>query len=35
MSYRTYIEDTQIFGNNECYKDWIEFIKSKNIEVDE
>ena len=35
MSYRTYIEDKQIFGNNECYKDWIEFIKSKNIEVDE
>ena len=35
MSYRTYIEDKQIFGNNEYYKDWVEFIKSKNIEVDE
>ena len=34
MSYRTYIEDKQIFGNNECYKDWIVFIKYKNIEVD-
>lgn len=35
MSYRTYINDQQIFGNNECYSKWIEYIKSKGIEVDE
>ncbi len=35
MSYRTYINDTQIFGNNEGYQEWIDFIKSKGIEVDE
>ena len=35
MSYRTYINDTQIFGNNEYYPEWIEFIKTQGIEVDE
>lgn len=34
MSYRTYINDTQVFGNNECYPEWISFIKSQGIEVD-
>ena len=35
MSYRTEVEGFQIFGNNESYKEWIEFIRSEGIEVDE
>lgn len=35
MSYRTYINGTQIFGNNESYPEWIDFIESKGIEIDE
>lgn len=35
MSYRTYVEGVQIFGNNECYPEWIEFVKSQGITVDE
>ena len=35
MSYRTYINDVQIFGNNEYYEKWINFIKSQNIHVDD
>lgn len=35
MSYRTYINGTQIFGNHERYPEWIEFIKSQGIEVNE
>lgn len=35
MSYRTYINDTQIFGNNEGYEEWLDFIKSQGIEVGE
>ena len=35
MSYRTYINGTQIFGNNESYPEWFDFIKSKGIEVSE
>lgn len=35
MSYRTRINETQIFGNNECYQEWIDFIRSEGIEVDE
>lgn len=35
MSYRTYINGTQIFGNNESYPEWLEFIKSKGIEINE
>lgn len=34
MSYRTVIEGVQIFGNNECYADWIDFVKSNGITVD-
>jgi hypothetical protein len=34
VSYRTYVEDTQVFGNNECYREWLEFIKSQGIKVD-
>lgn len=35
MSYRTYINNTQVFGNNEYYPKWIEYIKSKGITVNE
>ena len=35
MSYRTYINGAQIFGNNESYSEWLYFIKSKGIEVNE
>jgi hypothetical protein len=35
MSYRTYINHTQVFGNNESYPEWIDFLKSKGIEIDE
>lgn len=34
MSYRTKVNGYQIFGNNESYKEWLNFIKSKGIEVD-
>lgn len=35
MSYRTYINNTQVFGNNEWYKEWIDYIQSKGITVGE
>ncbi len=35
MSYRTYVNDTQIFGNNEYYQEWADFLSSKGIEIDE
>ena len=35
MAYRTRVNDREVFGNNECYVDWIDFIKSKGIVVDE
>ena len=35
MSQRTYVNDVQIFGNNEYYPEWIEFIKTQGIDVDE
>ena len=34
MSYRTTVNGYQIFGNNECYLDWIKFIQSQGIKVD-
>lgn len=34
MSYRTTVNGEQLFGNNECYTKWIDFIKSQGIEVD-
>lgn len=34
MSYRTYVNDYQIFGNNECYDEWISFLKTQGIDVD-
>lgn len=35
MSYRTKIENFQIFGNNESYEEWINFIKSQGIIINE
>jgi len=35
MSYRTYIENTQVFGNNDYYKEWADFIESQGIKIDE
>lgn len=35
MSYRTTVEDYQIFGNNESFQEWYDFIKSEDIDVDE
>lgn len=35
MSYRTTVNEVQIFGNNECYQKWLDFIKSQGIEVDD
>jgi hypothetical protein len=35
LSYRTRINNVQIFGNNEYYSEWIEFIKSQSIAVGE
>lgn len=35
MSYRTCVEGKQIFGNHEYYSEWIEFIKSQGVTVDE
>lgn len=35
MSYRTRINGVQIFGNNEYYPEWIEFIQSQGIKINE
>lgn len=35
MSYRTYINEKQVFGNHECYKEWIDFLKKQGIDVNE
>ena len=35
MSYKTYIEDTQVFGNNEYYEEWADFIESQGIKIGE
>lgn len=34
MSYRTNLNGKQIFGNDVCFEEWIEFIKSEGIKVD-
>lgn len=34
MSYNTYINGTQIFGNNDFYQEWADFLSSKGIEID-
>jgi hypothetical protein len=35
MSYRMYVEDFQLFGNNEQYKIWDDFIRSEGIKISE
>ena len=35
MSYRTYVNNTQIFGNNEFYPEWINFIVEQGIAIDD
>ena len=35
MSYRTNVEGYQIFGNNESFQEWYDFIKSEGIDIDE
>lgn len=35
MSYRTKINGVQIFGNNDYFVEWIDYIKSKGIIVDD
>lgn len=35
MAYRTYINGTQVFGNNEYYPEWIKYLKSKGITIGE
>ena len=35
MSYRTYINNTQVFGNGESYPEWIKYVESKGITVGE
>ena len=35
MSYRIYVNNHQLFGNNDCPNKWIDFIKSQGIEVSE
>lgn len=35
MSYRTTINGNQLFGNNEFYDEWTDFIKSQGIKIDD
>ncbi len=35
MSYRTNVNGYQIFGNNEYYTEWADFLKSEGIEINE
>lgn len=35
MSYRTTVNDVQIFGNNEYYPEWIAFVKEQGIDVED
>lgn len=34
MSYRTYVNNIQLFGNNDCFEPWLKYIKSQGIKVD-
>lgn len=34
MSYKTKVDGVQIFGDNEIYPEWLEFIKTQHIEID-
>lgn len=33
MSYRTYVNGKQLFGNNECFEEWGEYLISKGIKI--
>lgn len=33
MSYRTYVNDVQIFGNNDYFQLWLDFIKQSGIKI--
>lgn len=35
MSYRTYVNGHQLFGNNECYPEWLDFVKTQGAVIDE
>lgn len=35
MSYRTYVNGVQLFGNNEYYPEWIDFVKTQGAQVSE
>ena len=35
MGYRTYVNGVQIFGSNEIYPEWLDFIRSQGIVVDD
>lgn len=35
MAYRTRVNGIQIFGNNDYYEEWADFLKSNGIEIDE
>lgn len=35
MLYKTYVNNVQIFGDDACYPEWIDFIKSQGIAVDD
>lgn len=33
MSYRVYVNDTQLFGNNESYPEWDDYVRSQGIKI--
>lgn len=35
MSYRVRVNGVQVFGNNESYQEWDDFLKSKGVKIDE
>lgn len=35
MAYRTRVDGYQIFGNNDYFEEWAEFIRSNGIEISE
>ena len=35
MSYKTRVNDVQVFGNNEYYQEWLDFIRAQGIKIGE
>lgn len=35
MSYRVRVNGVQVFGNNESYQEWDDFLESKGVKIDE